>query len=76
MGTHLEATIKAVDKALAEAKKLEKEFKAAKTDADRAKLKKMAEAAKKIAEAHFNSLKAAEAKDRQEMLNTFKTMGL
>ena len=76
MGLHLDATIKAIDKALAEAKKIEREYKAAKNDTEKAKLKKMAEAAKKIAEAHFNSIDAAKAKDRQEMLTTFKSMGL
>ncbi len=76
MGLHLDATVKAIDKALNEAKKLEKEFKAAKTEADKAKLKKMAEAAKKIAELHFAGIAAAQAKDQQAMLATFKTMGL
>lgn len=74
--SHLDATIKAIEKALAEAKKIEKEYKTAKNDAEKAKLKKMAEAAKKIAEAHFASIDAAKAKDRAEMLATFKTMGL
>ena len=50
MGLHLDVTVKAIDKALAEAKKL--------------------------AEAHFDSIDAAQAKDRQDMLATCKSMGL
>jgi hypothetical protein len=76
MATHLEATIKACNKALDEAKKLEKQFKAAKTAQDKEKLKKMAEGAKKIGLAFYNSIDAAKDKDRAEMLAAFKTMGL
>ena len=76
MGSHLEETIKACNKALDEAKKLEKQFKTAKTAQEKDKLKKMAEGAKKIGLAFYNSIDAAKQKDQAEMLNAFKTMGL
>ena len=76
MGSHLEATIKACDKALDEAKKFEKQFKTAKTAQEKEKLRKMAEAAKKIGLAYYNSIDAAKQKDQAEMLAAFKTMGL
>ena len=52
MGSHLDETIKACDKALDEAKKLEKEYHDAKTAQEKERLKKLAVAARKIAEAH------------------------
>jgi hypothetical protein len=76
MGSHLSETIKACDKALEEAKKLEKEFKAAKTPKEKERLKKMAEAAKKIGEAFYNSIDAAKEKDRAAMNAAFKTFVL
>jgi hypothetical protein len=76
MPSHLELTVKAVSKALDEAKKLEKEFKAATKPAEKEKLKKMAEAAKKIAVAHFDTIEAAKQKDRVEMDGIFKSMGV
>jgi hypothetical protein len=75
MPTHLEQTIKACSKALDEAKKLEKQFKAAKTAEEKEKIRKMAAGAKKIAEAFYNSIDAAKEKDRQELLGIFKLMG-
>ena len=76
MGTHLDAVMKACNNALDEAKKLEKEFKAAKTAPEKVKLKKMAEAAKKIALAHFSQIDAAKEKDKLELNNVFKEMGI
>jgi len=76
MASHLEQTIKACSKALDEAKKLEKQFKAAKTPQDKDKLKKMAEAAKKIGVAYYNMIDSAKQKDQAEMLGIFKTMGV
>jgi hypothetical protein len=76
MATHLEETIKACNKALDEAKKLEKQFKAAKTPQEKDKLKKMAEGAKKIGIAFYNSIDAAKENDRAEMLGIFKNMGV
>lgn len=76
MGSHLDATIKACNKALDEAKKLEKQFKAAKTAQEKEKLKLMAQGARKIGEAFYNSIDAAKEKDRAEMLACFKTCGV
>ncbi len=72
MGSHLDAIAAAVKKAKKEAEKLEKEFLAAKTPQEKEKLKKMAEGAWKIAEAHINQVDAAKAKDKAEMLEIFK----
>jgi hypothetical protein len=76
MGSHLDETIKACDKALDEAKKLEKEYHDAKTAQEKERLKKLAVAARKIAEAHYNSIDAAKEKDRAAMLASFKNMGV
>ena len=76
MPTNLDIAISAIKKAEAEAAKLTKEWKAAKTPAEKDKLKKMAEAAKKIANLHFDSIDAAKVKDKAKMLDTFKEMGM
>ena len=76
MGTHLEAAVKACSKCLDEAKKLEKEFKAAKTPQDKDKLKKQAEACKKMAKVYLDGIAAAQAKDAQVMKDILKNMGV
>ena len=76
MGSHLDAVVKACDKALEEAAKLEKQWKAAKPGPEKDKLKKMAEGAKKIGIAFYAQVDAAKLKDEKDMLATFKNMGL
>jgi uncharacterized membrane protein (DUF106 family) len=76
MGTHLDETVKACNKCLDEAKKLEKQFKAAKTPQDKDKLRKMAEASKKMAKLYFDAIEAAKVKDAKVMYEILKNMGV
>ncbi len=76
MPSHLELTVKAVSKALDEAKKIEKEMKAATKPAEKEKLRKMAEAAKKIASAFWDQIDTAKAKDKADLEGIFKQIGV
>jgi hypothetical protein len=76
MGSHLDAAVKACGKCLDEAQKIEKQLKAAKTPQDKEKLKKMAEACKKMAKVYLDGIAAAQAKDAQVMEEIFKNMGV
>ena len=76
MGSHLEATVKACGKCLDEAKKLEKQLKAAKPGPEKDKIKKMAEACRKMAKLYFDGIDTAKAKDVNEIDGIFKNMGM
>jgi len=67
--SHLSETMKACEKCLAEAKKLEKQWKAAKSPQDKEKLKKMADACRKMAAAYYDMIPAAKDKDKKEVLD-------
>jgi len=67
--SHLSETLKACEKCFEEAKKLEKQFKAAKSPQDKEKLKKMAEGAKKMGIAYYEMIPAAKDKDKKEMID-------
>ena len=71
--SHLSETLKACEKCFDEAKKLEKQFKAAKSPQDKEKLKKMAEAAKKMGVAYYDMIPAAKDKDKKEMISATRS---
>ncbi len=68
MGKKLDDIVKAGNKALDEAKKLQKAYKDAKTPQEKEKYKKMAEGAKKIANAFADMVVVAAKEDKAEML--------
>jgi hypothetical protein len=76
MGSHLDETVKACNKCLDEAKKIEKEFKAAKTPQEKEKFKKQAEACQKQAKLYFDAIAAAKAKDAQVLQDIIKNLGV
>jgi hypothetical protein len=76
MGSHLDETVKACNKCLEEAKKIEKQFKVAKTPQEKEKLKKMAEACQKQAKLYFDAIAAAKAKDAQVLQEIIKNIGI
>ena len=61
MASHLDGVLSAIKKADAEREKLVKDWKAAKTPAEKDKLKKMAEGAKKIAVAFYGQIDAGQS---------------
>jgi hypothetical protein len=65
MGSHLDTTVKAWNKCLDDAKKIEKEYKAAKTPQEKDKLMKMAQACQKQAQLCIDATAAANAKEHQ-----------
>jgi hypothetical protein len=67
MASHLEETVKAMSKCRDEAKKLEKQYLAAKTPQEKEKITKMADACKKMAMGYFNMIDSAKDKDKKEM---------
>jgi hypothetical protein len=67
MATHLEETVKAFGKCMDEAKKLQKQAKSAKTNEEKQKLAKMAEACKNMALGYANMVESAKQKDLKEM---------
>jgi hypothetical protein len=69
MSSHLDETVKAWNKCLDDAKRIEKEFKAAKTPQEKQKLMKMAEACQKQAKLCIDATAAANAKEH-ELLKT------
>jgi len=68
MGKKLDEVVKAGNKALDEAKKLQKQYAAAKTPQEKDKYKKMAEGARKIALAFGDMVAAAAKEDKTELL--------
>jgi len=72
----LDETVKACNKCLEEAKKIEKQFKVAKTPQEKEKLKKMAEACQKQAKLYFDAIAAAKAKDAQVLQEIIKNIGI
>jgi len=72
----LEESAKGYSKSLDEAKKLEKEFKAAKTPEEKDKLKKKAEALEKTAKAHLDAIAAAHTKETQVLKAIIQNMGV
>lgn len=67
MATHLDETVKAFGKCMDEAKKLQKQMKSAKTQQDKDKLAKMAEACQKMALGYANMVESAKQKDLKEL---------
>jgi len=70
----LDETVKAWNKCLDEAKKIEKEFKAAKTAQEKEKLKKMADACQKQAKLCIDAIAAANAKEHQALKDIIQNL--
>lgn len=67
MASHLDEVTKAFNKCKDEAKKLEKDWAKAKTPQDKDKLRKMAEACRKMSLAYLGMVSGAVEKDKKEM---------
>ena len=74
MGSHLDATVKAWNRCLDDAKKIEKEYKAAKTPQEKEKLMKMAQACQKQATVCIDAIAAAKAKEAQLLKDIIQNM--
>ena len=75
MGSHLDATVKAWNKCLDDARKIEKEYKAAKTPQEKEKLLKMAQACQKQAQVCIDATAAANAREHQALKDIIQNMG-
>ena len=75
MSSHLLQVATAAEKCYDEAKKLENQFKQAKNDQERGKLKSQAEAAKKQTVAFYSQVDAAKQKDLKEIMMICDAIG-
>jgi hypothetical protein len=71
----LESSAKGFSKSLEEAKKLEKQFKAAKTPQEKDKVKKKLDALQKTAKGHLDAIATAQAKEAQMLKDIIQNMG-
>lgn len=76
MASHWDQTLKAATKCIDEKKRLEKEMKNVKTEADRKKLQGMIDACFKMMFAYNNMLDDAAKKDQAEMKKTLESITL